>query len=458
MVTMVSERHDAASLASVLDQVLGRVDQGDAEVVVIARDASLTRFANSQIHQNVAEHDTTLRLRLTHDGRTGVASTNRLDEEGIGRVVDQARTIRDRAARNPEAAPLASAEPTPHATLGFVPATADADPERRAAGARAVIAAADHSGLTASGAFSTEVQTMAVANTRGLRSSESATQAKLVTVVMDGQGGSGYAQSLSSDIGDVDGASVGAEAVDKGVRSARADDLEPGDYTAVLEEYAVAGLLEYLSYVGFSALAAQEDRSFMELGAQVMGENVSIWDDGQDPQGTPATIDFEGVAKQRVDLVTRGVATGLVHDTSTAAREGRTSTGHGLPAPNTWGPMAWNLFMAPGTASRDDLLRGIGRGLWVTRFHYINIVHAKRAILTGMTKDGTFLVEDGRVVRPIRNFRFTQSIPEAFSRISAIGSQTRLVGAEYSGINARVPAILVDQFAFTGATAAEEGG
>jgi PmbA protein len=449
-------RHDAEAVRELLDRTLARVASGEAEALYIARDAALTRFANSQIHQNVVEHDATLRVRLVDDGCTGVASTNRLDDEGLHDVVQRALAIRDRATRNPEAAPLPEGTITPHATLGWAAATANADPTSRAAAARAVIAAADSAQLVASGAFSTEAQTMAVANTRGLRRSESSTLAKLVTVVMDDSGGSGYGQDVSIDVTDVDGSSVGAEAVDRAVRSAGAEDLEPGEYPVLLEPYAIGTILEYLSFISFSALTVQEGRSFMELGEQVMGPNVRIWDDGCDPSGIPATMDFEGVDKRRVDIVSDGVASGLVHDTMTAHRAGTQSTGHGLPAPNTWGPLAWNLFMAPGSASREELLAGLDRGLWVTRFHYVNIVHAKRAILTGMTKDGTFLVEGGKVVRPIRNLRFTQSIPEAFSRIAAIGADTRMVAAEYSGINARVPALLIDRFAFTGATAAEE--
>jgi predicted Zn-dependent protease len=155
--------------------------------------------------------------------------------------------------------------------------------------------------------------------------------------------------------------------------------------------------------------------------------------------------------------VTDGVATGLVHDSATARRAGVPSTGHALPQPNTFGPLSWNLFMAPGSSSKDAMLSSIDRGLWVTRFHYVNIVHPRKGVLTGMTKDGTFLIEHGRIVRPVRNLRFTEEIPAAFSRIEAIGSETKLVGAEYSGINARVPALRIGRFAFTGATAAESG-
>jgi PmbA protein len=448
--------HDPEAVAALLDRVLARTS-GEAEVLYSARDSSLTRFANSQIHQNVAEHDAQVRVRLVAGGRTGVATTNRLDEAGIAEVVDRAATARDRAERNDDLTPLAERGSGADEATGWSDATAAADPAVRAEGARAVIAAADAAGMEASGAFTTESSTLAVANTRGVRSVDHGTQARLVTVVMGPRGGSGYAQGVSPDVGAVDPGALGAEAVEKARTSVGATDLEPGEYQVVLEEYAVGTILEYLSFIAFSALAAQEGRSFMELGEQVMGPNVDIRDDGRDPGGLPAGIDYEGVPKERVDLVAGGIASGLVHDTATARRAGTRSTGHGLPAPNVTGPLAWNLFMAPGAVAREELISGIDRGLWVTRFHYVNIVHGKRGILTGMTKDGTYLVERGRIVRPVRNLRFTQSIPEAFSRIEAASATTRLVAAEYTGISARVPALLIERFAFTGATAAEEG-
>jgi predicted Zn-dependent protease len=196
----------------------------------------------------------------------------------------------------------------------------------------------------------------------------------------------------------------------------------------------------------------------MEIGKKVMGDNVSIWDDGLDASGIPSVIDYEGVPKQRIDLVRDGVAVGVVHDSATARRAGVASTGHGLPAPNTWGPIAWNLHMVGGRATApEELLTGIERGVWVTRFHYVNIVHPKKGVLTGMTKDGTFLIEHGRITRPIRNLRFTQSIPEAFSAIEESTAATRLTMAEYTGIATRVPALRIGSFTFTGATSDESG-
>jgi predicted Zn-dependent protease len=450
---------DPGEIDALLDRALALATDAEAEAIFTERSAALTRFANSRIHQNVAERDATLRLRLVRDDRTGVASTNRLDDEGLREAMARASATLALATPNPGGAPLAAPSPsTADANLGFVPATANADPDLRAAGARAVIAAGDAADLESSGAFSSETATLAVANTRGMRNVHSVTQAKLLTVMMGENGASGYAQATAPDIRAIDPSAVGEEASDKAARSSGAVELEPGEYPVVLEEYAVATLLEYLSWVGFSALAVEEGRSFMDLGQQIMGSNVSIWDDGLDSQGLPTAIDFEGVPKQRVDLITNGVAHAVVHDTATAARAGVASTGHGLPAPNAVGPMAWNLFMSPGSSAKEVMLSGIDRGVWVTRFHYVNIVHAKRGILTGMTKDGTFLIEEGRITRPIRNLRFSQSIPDAFSGIEAIGSETRLVAAEYSGINARVPALRLAKFAFTGATGAEAAG
>lgn len=450
---------DRPALEAILARALSLVTDGaEGEALFTAHDAALTRFANSCIHQNVAERDATLRMRIVRDGRTGVATTNRLDSDGLREVVARATATAALATANPNGAPLAEPLPsTADLELGFFPATDHADPELRAAGARAVIAAGDAAHLESSGAFSTDTATLAVANSRGLWNAHSVTQAKLLTVMMGKDGASGYAQAVASDVRAIDPAAIGEEAADKAVRSNEAVDLEPGEYPVILEEYAVATVLEYLSWMGFSALALEEGRSFMEIGNQIMGPNVSIWDDGLDPQGLPTAIDYEGVPKRRVDLIGNGVARAVVHDTATARRAGTTSTGHGLPAPNALGPMAWNLFMSPGSSAKELMASGIERGVWVTRFHYVNIVHSRRGTLTGMTKDGTFLIEDGRVTRPIRNLRFTQSIPEAFSAIEAIGSETRMVAAEYSGINARVPALRIARFAFTGATAAEAG-
>lgn len=455
---MVATRNDVDAL---LDRALAHSTADKTEALYLAQDAALTRFATNQIHQNVREHDASLQVRVVDGERVGVASTNRLDEPGIRDVVERAAAIAERSAPNPRAAVLPEPDGRGYdPDLGFVSATAEAGAELRAEGARAVIAAGEKERLQASGSFSTTVMTVAVANSLGIRVQHRSTRSALLTVMMDGfasGAASGYANAGSPDITTIDAEGLGAEAAAKGDRMRGAGELEPGEYEVILEEYAVAGLLEYLSYIGFSGLAHEEGRSFMELGRQVMGENVSIWDDGGDPSGIPAPIDFEGVVKRRVELIDRGTARAVVHDAATGQRSGLGSTGHGLPAPNLVGPMAMNLFMAPGGVARDELIGSVKRGVWVTRFHYINPVHPKKAILTGMTKDGTFLIEDGRLSRPLLNFRFTQSIPEAFSDVRAASTTTKLLPGEFFG-GYRVPALHLGSFNFTGVTAAEGGG
>ena len=447
-------------VTDLLANVLGRSDAPETEVLYIGQDSALTRFANNQIHQNVREHDASVQVRVIDDGRIGVASTNHLDEAGIQAVLERASAIAARSAPNPNAAVLPEPDGREYdGELGYVEATAEAGAELRGEGARAVIAAGEAKALDTSGSFATSVMTVAVANSKGIRAMHRSTRASLLTVMMDGfasGAASGYANAGSPDVREIDAAALGAEAAEKGDRMRGAEVLEAGEYEVILEEYAVAGLLEYLAYIGFSGLAVEEHRSFMELGSRVMGENVSIWDDAHDVTGHPAPIDFEGVVRQRVDLVRDGMANAVVHDAATGARAGVGSTGHGLPAPNLIGPMPMNLFMAPGSTPRDDLVRGVQRGIWVTRFHYINPVHPKKAILTGMTKDGTFLIENGEITRPLLNFRFTQSIPEAFSYVRDASDATRLLPGEFFG-SARVPALHLGSFNFTGTTAPEGG-
>ena len=220
----------------------------------------------------------------------------------------------------------------------------------------------------------------------------------------------------------------------------------------MLHAYAVVDLVDMLAYLGFSALAVQEDRSFWEAGKRVASPLISISDDGRDPAGVPVGFDAEGVPKQRLALLDGGVCRDLAFDAQTAAKAGRASTGHGLPAPNTFGPFPTNMVMAPGDASFDELVAGLDRGLLVTRFHYTNPVHCKKVIITGMTRDGTFLVEGGEVVGPVRNLRFTMSYLDALANVEAV---SRTAGASRGFLGASVvPSLRMSSFSFTGATAA----
>ena len=441
---------DALELAERVLAHAEREGASESEALVMAEDAALTRFANSQIHQNVSETNVAINLRFVVGKRVAVASTDRTDDEGLRRLAANAAAIArvveelDDWSGLPEPTPI---EPVPAA---YAPATAEASPELRAEGVRAVIAAADDAGVTAYGSFSTGTDTTAVANSRGIRASGTRTVAHLLTVSMGPDGGSGYAEQAAIDATTIDAAALGREASDKARATANAVAIDAGDYPVVLEEYAVVDLLDMLGYLGFSALAVQEERSFVEIGKRIGSDLVSIVDDGRDPAGLPMAFDYEGVAKQRVTLLDAGVSRGVVYDSQTAARDGVASTGHGLPAPNPYGPFPLNQVMAAGTASREELVGGLERGLLVTRFHYTNPVHPKLAIVTGMTRDGTFLVEGGRILGPVKNLRFTQSYLEAMAGTVAVAQERKTLKGFLGGVV--VPALRIEGWTFTGTT------
>ena len=442
--------HDTLALAERALRHAMREGATEAEALVMTEDAALTRFANSEIHQNVAETNVTVNLRFVVGKRVGVASSGRTDEEGLRTLAANAAAIARVVEELDDWSGLPEPTPIKEVAAAYAAATADYSPESRAEGVRAVIAAADVAGVTAYGSFSTGTESTAVANSRGIRAGGTRTVAQLLTVSMGPGGGTGYAEQAAVDATAIDAAAIGRESAEKARATANAVAIDAGDYPVVLEEYAVVDLLDMLGYLGFSALAVQEERSFVEIGRRIGSELVSIVDDGRDPAGLPMAFDYEGVAKQRVTLLEAGVCRGVVHDAQTAARDGVTSTGHGLPAPNPYGPYPLNQVMAPGDASRADLIAGLDRGLLVTRFHYTNPVHPKLAVITGMTRDGTFLVEGGRIAGPVRNLRFTQSYLDAMAGTVAVARERKTLKGFLGG--AVVPALRIDGWTFTGTT------
>jgi len=422
----------------------------EAEALVMAEDSALTRFANSEIHQNVAESNVTINLRVVVGKRVGVASSGRTDEAGLRRLAENAAAIARVVEELDDWGGLPGASEIHAVSAAYSPTTAGASPEFRAEAVRAVIGAADDAGVTAYGSFATGTESNAVANSNGARAAGTRTTSQLITVSMGPGGGSGYAEAAAVDASTIDAAAIGREAAGKARATAHAVSVEPGDYAVVLEEYAVVDLLDMLGYLGFSALAVQEERSFFEPGRRIGSNLVTLVDDGYDPAGLPMWFDYEGVAKQRVPLVEGGICRGIVYDAQTAARSGVSSTGHGLPAPNPWGPFPLNMLMEPGASSRVELIGGLDRGLLVTRFHYTNPVHPKLAIVTGMTRDGTFLVEGGKIVGPVKNLRYTQSYLEALAGTVAVARDRRTLRGFLGGVV--VPAVRIEGWTFTGGT------
>ena len=443
---MIGER----KVRVLIEDLLRYSTADQTEVVLVVQESGLTRYANSAIHQNVLERNADIRVRAVMGKRIGVATGNSLDPSALRRQVDTAIAVAGRQPENPEFVSLPG--PKQNQSLNACDErTAGCTPEERARAVSTICSLALEKQLSAAGALHTTTREIAVANSLGVFGYDIQSVAGVSAVVMSDTG-SGYAERSSVFFNALEPEEVAREAIDKALRSRNPVKLPPGEYTTVLEEYAVADMLTYLAYVGLGALSVQEGRSFMNgrFGQRIVDPRVSIWDDGWDPRGLPRSFDYEGVPKQRVEMISHGIANAVVYDSFTAHREGRESTGHALPAPNPYGPMPMNLFMGTGDAGKDDMMASIDRGLWVTRFHYVNVVHPTQTVLTGMTRDGTFLIERGEIVAPVKNLRFTQSVLDALSSVKMVGKEARLVTSDDTV--ALVPALLVDRFLFTGVT------
>jgi len=445
-----------AKVSELLKKVLKASKADETEAILMAEDSYLTRFANSYIHQNVSEHNQNLLVRAVVGKKIGCASTNRIDEASVKEAVKRAVEIAKRQRENPEFKGLPRGGKA-KSLDNYIPATAKFTPEDRAQAVRTITERTKKSALRAYGAFTTGVSEVAVANSHGGLNYNLATDAYCNTVVM-ADTGSGYAQAANRDARKVNTLKMAEVACQKALDSRNPVDLPAGEYEVILEPPAVADMMGYLAWMGFSATAYQEGRSFMcgKLGQKVMGKNITLVDDPFFAKGYPFPFDFEGVPKKKLVLIEKGVGKNIVYDSFTAGKEGRESTGHALAAPMNY-PLPLHQRLLPGKSTVQEMVASVKRGLLVTRFHYSNVVEPMRVVITGMTRDGTFLIEDGKVTKPVKNFRFTQSVIDALSCVSLIGKDAVLVGEETmygarfaAGIVA--PALKIDKFNFTGAT------
>ncbi len=409
----------------------------------------LTRFADSAIHQSTFREDASLRVRVVRDGQVAVASTSELTPEGAAGAAGNAREMAQVASPDPLFPGLAPMAAVP-AKDAYDEATATATPQQRAEGVAAIVAQASN-GFRAAGSYETGGAEIALLNSEGQFCHGPTTQAAVTALVSGGDGGAGYVEAWSVGAGGLDIEAIGRRAAQKARDSQAPRDLDPGRYEVILEPAAVATLVAFLSLLGFGGRALAEGRSCLtgKEGRRVAAASISIADDVFAP-GMPGTpFDFEGTPKRRVEMIRDGVFEGGVYDRRSAKQAGVESTGHALPAPNPEGPFPLNLVVAPGDASVQDMVASTKRGLLVTRFHYSNIVHPMESVITGMTRDGTWLVEDGEIAHPVKNLRFTQSILEALAGTELVGRDTEMA-SEFFFSASRVPALKLSSFHFTG--------
>jgi PmbA protein len=441
-----------AKAIETLKRLLGMVEVEQAEAMMMGGTQALTRFANSTIHQNVFENDNVIFLRVAKGKKIGVASSNITDDAALKQLAGRAVEIAGSQVPNPNFEGFVRSAAA-RKVEAFDKETEECSPERRASNVKALIGEADKFSFLAAGSHSTSARELAFVNTLGTEQYHRYTCVYMNTVVMSPTS-SGYADLSCRGIGELDAKRVGEEAARVCADSRDPRDLDEGQYDVVLSPYAVNELVTWLAYIGFNADAFQEGRSFMSgrLGRTIMGENISMWDDGLDLGGLPLPFDFEGVPRQKVDLIKDGVAAGMVYDSISARKDGKKSTGHALPPGEEISSLPLNLFMATGDATEEEMIASLDRGLFVRRFHYVNgFLDPKRALFTGMTRDGTFFIEGGRTKFPVKNLRFTHSMLDAFSNAEMISREAKVQMSPWMGANV-VPAVKIKGFNFSGKT------
>ncbi len=434
----------------ILEFALANSKAEQTQAVFYVKDLATTRFAKNYIHQNVSGYEARLWVKAVLGKKTGSASTNDLSDTSILDTVSRATELAGIQSESSHFVSLPGPSPIRKAKA-FIERTAEYTPEKRAGDVGIICSKSREKGLEASGAFSTGSTQMIIANSLGLFASHHSTLAEITSVVLS-DSSSGYAEHCSLDVGEINMEAIAGEAIDKALRSKNPVSVEPGDYEVILEDYAVGDILSFLGYLGFSAQALQEGRSFMtgKIGQKVLPESITIWDDGMDSRTIPVPFDYEGFPKKKVEFIVNGIARNVCYDSYTAAKEGKTSTGHASPGGEGMGPVPMNMFLKTGKSTIEDMIASTQKGLWITRFHYTRPVHPLKLIVTGMTRDGTFLVEKGEVRYPVKNLRFTQSYLDALNAVQLIGKDARLRDSE-SSYNV-APALKLSKFTFTGAT------
>jgi PmbA protein len=442
-----------SELRRIAERVFKLSDADETEVMIDVTSDALTRFANNTIHQNVAEVGLTISVRTVFDGRTARATTNRTDDVSLAQVVAASSTIAKSEARIPHMLPMPGQQKPPRISR-FFDSTAEFTPQDRAKAVARVCAAATKRKQTVAGIFSSGAMQTALANSRGLFLTHQQTRAEFSVTVLDPDS-SGWQKANSPDVTQLFPDVLADRAGEKSTASAKPKEVPPGRYTVILEPAAVLDLVGFMFY-DFAGTAILDQRSCFNnrIGKRVMGDNITIWDDVYHPLQTGAPYDGEGIPRQKVLLVDRGTPTNLVYSRATAKRMPANMkakpTGHGFPLPNEYGEAPMNLVFAGGETSLDKMIATTDRGILVTRLWYIREVDPYEKVLTGMTRDGTFLVENGKLAGGIRNFRFNQSILEMLSNVEAMSPSVRAAGEE--SFEMVVPTMKVKNFHFSEVT------
>ncbi len=439
-------------LRGIIETVLQLAKSTDAEETEVHVDEvadALTRFANNGIHQNVFEHGVTVSVRTVSDGRTARATTNRLEEDSLRAAIEASLSLAHSQPKDPRLLPMPGKQRYRQVNR-FIKATAALTPEDRARAVRRACDLATKKGQVAAGIFSSGQSQTAVANSRGLFAAYCETHSQF-SITMQEDPAASWAKADSADVRAIDPQQLAEKASGKAHLAVKTKELAPGRYTVILEPAAVLDLVGFLFY-DFAATAVEDKRSCLNerMGKQLFGKNISISDDVYHPLQKGAAFDGEGLPRQKVLLVDRGMPKNLVYSRASAKAARKGPTGHGFALPNEYGEAPMNLVFSGGDSSLEKMVASTERGLLVTRLWYIREVDPYEKVMTGMTRDGLFLVENGRVTGAVKNFRFNQSLIEMLKKVELMSPAIRATGEE--SFEMVVPAMKIRDFYFSEVT------
>jgi PmbA protein len=456
----------------IFDRIRKFTSADEVEVSISGGRFALTRFANNTIHQNVSEENHIVSVRTAFGSKTARAFTNKFDDESLRRVVRSAESLAKVQHPDPDLLPMpCSDEASGRAGGGMrspqIPSrhfqqTAAITPEFRADGVGKIVGVADRHKLTTAGIFSSAESVEGIFNSRGLSNWHTQTSAE-VSITMLAADSSGWQKANSPDVANLDPVMLAEVAAKKAVDSAHPREIPAGKYTVILEPAAVLDIVGFMFW-DYAGMAILDQRSFLagRIGTKLFGDNITIWDDVAHPLQTGCPFDGEGMRRQRVALVENGIVKRVVYARATAERMKRSeykdkvgpieATGHGFSLPNEMGEMPQNIVFAPPGDPQTvaQMIASTERGVLVTRLWYIREVEPFEKILTGMTRDGTFYVENGRVQGGVRNFRLNESLIQMLSNVEAMSVPARSCGEE--SFDMVVPAMKVKNFNFTEVT------
>ena len=441
-----------ARLLEPLSTLIKRTRADGISICAHAKMRRVFRFAYAAIHQGLVQESVTVTIKVIRNRRIGVASADTLEPASLARCVRAATEIANHSPAH-DSLPDLPNRVRLRATDDDVPATVRVSPAACVAMLKRLFQLCQGAGASLAGSLATGEDEFAVVNSAGVScyAASSAAGAKLVTMYRKL---SGYASGAHRDIERLDLESLLKRSLRQSLHQQDPVTLPVGSYEVILEPDAVAELVTWLGYTAFGAKSVEEHTSFLvgRLGEQVMDRRISIYDDANEAATLRMPFDFEGTPKQKVVLIDRGKAAGIVYDTTYGARFGHPSTGHAMLPDETEGPLPLHLAMAPGRDRVADMIRACKRGLLIPRFHYVNgLLNPREALMTGLTREGAFLIDDGKLTKPVATMRFTQSLLEAFRRVLGVSKERRLVAEPSQELGcALMPTLHLAKFKFTG--------